>query len=1313
MKIKRGLSIFLVICITFCVAQIGFYKLAATAAGTKTIYVSKSGKDATGYGTNAKPYKTVEYAITKAKSSNPEKIDVRIKDEGEFDFETEFSGELLIEGYKTDSAELKIVSNRNLETQSTKTCMLKSNLVFSNIKLLSALDTQGSPLKYSLITQGKKLIFGEGTSFDQNSFGILAGRANEYGTETSDQQVTVEDATFSGEKNLSSGLEIAVGLLPEKNTTDCSNPLGKIDIDIKSGDVKKVSFLDTNTVYGDDVTISWFADLKSDEQEAVTFENENNSAFKKSLQIIMNNGAISSNIGDSVRNATADGGKWIILGNKDYSYLETTELPGKFKVIGDLNVKATNTKASNEVYFSEESDADGVKYLDLSNKPGEYSVSALITSDFSATIYVSSSGNDETGKGTQLKPFATIAKAEEVIEASDIDSGEIILLTNMKLTSAPHTKMITIRGNTGNENLTQPHSTISVGGPTTFKDFNINDTVSHISNGNEVIYDNITMSGSYGTIYFGNVDSSVTTDNNITINGLGQASWHGANVRVGPGTRQGIMNSNLNIVVNNGYFNQFWVFEGTYNGDVNITFNGGTVYGGDPFLDPYTDYVTTYNGAYQLILNNGFSPSKISPSVSSIEAGNGKWLMYSDKSGGTLSMTDTPGTFAVDGGKTAVAKERNSKITYFSRNKTLTVPVGVYDVTYIDEDPKDNFLSLYHKGPDEASFVQKVSLEKGKTYNISFDYIDGFEQLDKNIVLSVLDPQGNKVYSADNGSISLISEDPYNFHRTYSFVHNLDSGEYSIGFSMNGDYSFAVTNLNLFTSDNTETNLLKNGNFKNYLNNWIINGYSPYNEGICKSVIGNSEFLASAQYFSNNNYFDKSAFSASDGLGTKNMLYIENYSGYRTILQRFYKIIKPGTKYAFECSISSAIDYKLNVRQTGDRVAIYKLDPEKTVEVEAETELGTVNYKRAYYEFTMPNTVENQIFVGFEFASGQTAIIFDLKLYEIEDPEKTNLLVNPDFEEGLDEWIWGWSVWYNHDADSSGLLEWKGDTGTLILKKYDYKNLVTYFDDRYFIDGTWWDEKDVAEPELGYAEVSGVLKDNDGNVMSTVAIAFVSDDYELSGKTDSKGEFNFVYVPEGDYNLYVFDSSGEEIYITNLILLKDGKYKLDIVCDISDLDLSDYEEDDYYDDSDDYSEELDDLEYDAESNTPLGVIKGTVYTPDKKIVSGLKLYLSNGATVVTDENGSFEFAALRAGEYKIGLKHKGKMYVLKTLKLQDNTIVTAKIKYDIQEVQVDNSTAGMPVWVWLLISAGGLLIMAAVVVIVLILRKKRISNVSI
>ena len=43
------------------------------------------------------------------------------------------------------------------------------------------------------------------------------------------------------------------------------------------------------------------------------------------------------------------------------------------------------------------------------------------------TVYVSTTGNDDTGDGSQGKPFATIEKAKEHVRTLDKDSGDIVV----------------------------------------------------------------------------------------------------------------------------------------------------------------------------------------------------------------------------------------------------------------------------------------------------------------------------------------------------------------------------------------------------------------------------------------------------------------------------------------------------------------------------------------------------------------------------------------------------------------------------------------------------------------------------------------------------------------------------------------------------------------------------------------------------------------------------------------------------------------------------------------------------------------------
>ena len=402
----------------------------------------------------------------------------------------------------------------------------------------------------------------------------------------------------------------------------------------------------------------------------------NEHVYNGAYQVILNNGILPSKISPTVESTvTAAGGKWLMYCDDSGGMLSTTATPGTFAVTSGFQATATNRTTGTE-YTS----ADGA----LTVPAGSYDVTYENILLDNVVVYVSSSGSDDTGNGTSESPYATIAKAEQVIQSASTRAGEIVMLTDMTFTSAAHTMMITIRGATGAENLTKTSGDpVSVNGPTTFKDFNVNDTFKNATNGNEVVYDNISVNGTKGMFYFGNIDASVTTPNNITLNGLGSSTNNGVNIRVGPVTRKGVVNSDINITVNSGYFYQFWVHEGTYNGNVSYTINGGTIYGEDPFIDPYEISKHVYNGAYQVILNNGISPSRISPTVeNTVTAAGGKWLMYGDDSGGMLSITDTPGTFAISGTSSAIARNLSTDAVYSSANGLLTVPAGKYSVSF-------------------------------------------------------------------------------------------------------------------------------------------------------------------------------------------------------------------------------------------------------------------------------------------------------------------------------------------------------------------------------------------------------------------------------------------------------------------------------------------------------------------------------------------------------------------------------------------------------------------------------------------------------
>ena len=103
--------------------------------------------------------------------------------------------------------------------------------------------------------------------------------------------------------------------------------------------------------------------------------------------------------------------------------------------------------------------ADGTKVTDLTPYKDYFAFTqdgweCKVSSDpkfllIDATIYVAESGNNETGKGTKSKPFATIEKASELVKSGDVDYTIYIVGTvkgNQVLPSSISAKSLTIEG---------------------------------------------------------------------------------------------------------------------------------------------------------------------------------------------------------------------------------------------------------------------------------------------------------------------------------------------------------------------------------------------------------------------------------------------------------------------------------------------------------------------------------------------------------------------------------------------------------------------------------------------------------------------------------------------------------------------------------------------------------------------------------------------------------------------------------------------------------------------------------------------------
>jgi len=333
--------------------------------------------------------------------------------------------------------------------------------------------------------------------------------------------------------------------------------------------------------------------------------------------------------------------------------------------------------------------AAGDKYTLPTDKTVVNFTSVWDTVNASAVVYVDAENGSDTNDGISSDTaFKTLEKAISTVDAAPGNKKVVTIVGSLKIDTIPaHTNEITF---TGGQFYIYKES-IAVGGPTKFQDIEIYSDVSSkfletqgkpIVIGENVVCNNTTSetgipmhigtlntdggketleinSGAFGPVLVGsfyNVGSKHSTEGvGITVNG-GTVS----EIRIGAdGWKAGTHLGNI------------------FTEDVNIVVNGGDV---TKITRSPNNYAPTFNAAFQIILNNGESAT----APQSCETADGYWLMKSEnKSGSYLTPTDKEGEFAVAGSYTAIAQGADGA-EYVSASGILTVPAGIYNVTYTD-----------------------------------------------------------------------------------------------------------------------------------------------------------------------------------------------------------------------------------------------------------------------------------------------------------------------------------------------------------------------------------------------------------------------------------------------------------------------------------------------------------------------------------------------------------------------------------------------------------------------------------------------------
>lgn len=515
-------------------------------------------------------------------------------------------------------------------------------------------------------------------------------------------------------------------------------------------------------------------------------------------------------------------------------------------------------------------------------------------------------GSDSSNTtGGPLDPFQFIQKAMSVIETNEkISSGTIKLIgESNNFTSSAHTKPITITSSDP-ENLSPLGEAMgcSPKGPVTFEKLIIGKSFYMVTDGYEVTFKDITVPQNYGSeslvpvgLRMGPSEESDRTSV-VNLNGLGDSKNRSVKFFIGgdPGSNQSVSGGGLDLTIDNSYLFRlmFHNKKSIFKGDVNITFNSGCVY---DFSLENNAVKPDIDGAFTLILNNNakYNPEGtrnrfvMSTDVKdNISADGGEWYMYSDKTGGRLEATGTPGTFNVkyEGSTVYYAKATNlstNKVTYSGTDGKLVVPEGQYDVTYIKSLPITDAQMMHIVSDGDDDWGQRIQLEQGKTYTAKLKLFikkgtftgtenDSFYLGVRKVVNNNLTAWYNSTHGSNQSTVKpliLKKIDDNLFEYTYEFTYQqaTEICQFGFGVRTNQEADFFVADMSLVENSNPDKNLLKNSNYGEGLNDDWSAKYNVHASNSSANVISTkydgSEFYNTFKY---------------DGLSVELLPYIED-----------------------------------------------------------------------------------------------------------------------------------------------------------------------------------------------------------------------------------------------------------------------------------------------------------------------------------------------------------------------------------------------------------------------------------------------------
>ena len=422
-----------------------------------------------------------------------------------------------------------------------------------------------------------------------------------------------------------------------------------------------------------------------------------------------------------------DAGQQSVQGETDaYGDINCGQLvlpAGNYQVLTAATVGELPQPVSGDgAVFAGWQDGDGT-ILEASEPLAEGMVLTPVWMESEAVVYVDSKdGSDSNTGASPEEAFQTLNKAIETLDGKAAAERVVKIIGDYSWSFtkadplAAHTNPIVIEGNTGSDtdSLTVSGSLANINGPLTIDKIKLkNQGGSYLAAyghelviGEAVVTEGNTLELITGA-YYDHDGINRENRHSVTVRGgtWGKA-WLGESVLGSSWTLREVKGVDFTLeggsvmdirIGGDGWSGNYGAC--SFTGDVNITVNGGTISDktrgirltdwsdNNTAWNAGTDKQMTFNGnAVQIIFNNGTGDGIPVPAAASIEKLGGVLYILNCEAGegSSLIVTETAGTYEVQGDKLAVAKTAEGD-TYYSENGLLTVPEGSYTVTWAKE----------------------------------------------------------------------------------------------------------------------------------------------------------------------------------------------------------------------------------------------------------------------------------------------------------------------------------------------------------------------------------------------------------------------------------------------------------------------------------------------------------------------------------------------------------------------------------------------------------------------------------------------------